>query len=159
MTARSIVDLHARTGPRILPSVSGRRDWRLDVEFITAQSIRVGEFTRSDLGRTHNLCIHGKASLYEAFPAAEARRLVGRFEWRYAPKHGSWLNLAESELALLSPSVSPAASPTNKSLSRKSPPGSTTTTPITPRPIGASQPQTPHQTQAPIPVNLTESGD
>ena len=45
-----------------------------------------------------NLNIHSKASLYEAFPAAEARRLVERFEWRYTPKHGSWLNLAESEL-------------------------------------------------------------
>src|SRR5271165_3782090 len=36
--------------------------------------------------------IHSKASLYEAFPAAEARRLIERFEWRYTPKHGSWLN-------------------------------------------------------------------
>jgi hypothetical protein len=49
-----------------------------------------------------NLSIHSKASLYEAFPAAEARRLVERFEWHYTPKHGSWLNLAESELGVLS---------------------------------------------------------
>ena len=49
-----------------------------------------------------NLNIHSKASLYEAFPAAEARRLVERFEWHYTPKHGSWLDLAESELAVLS---------------------------------------------------------
>ena len=48
-----------------------------------------------------NLNIHSKASLYEAFPAAEARRLVERFEWHYTPKHGSWLNLAESELGVL----------------------------------------------------------
>jgi hypothetical protein len=48
-----------------------------------------------------NLNIHAKASLYEAFPAAEARRLVERFEWHYTPKHGSWLNLAESELGVL----------------------------------------------------------
>src|SRR5712691_7231340 len=40
--------------------------------------------------------------LYEAFPAAEARRLVERFEWHYTPKHGSWLDLAESELGVLS---------------------------------------------------------
>ena len=39
-----------------------------------------------------NLNIHSKASLYEAFPAAEARRLVERFEWHYTPKHGSWLD-------------------------------------------------------------------
>jgi hypothetical protein len=49
-----------------------------------------------------NLNIHAKASLYEAFPAAEARRLVERFEWHYTPKHGSWLDLAESELGVLS---------------------------------------------------------
>src|SRR5450756_2550566 len=35
-------------------------------------------------------------------PAAEARRLVERFEWHYTPKHGSWLDMAESELGVLS---------------------------------------------------------
>ena len=49
-----------------------------------------------------NLNTHAPSSLYEAFPPAEARRLVERFEWHYTPKHGSWLNLAESELAVLS---------------------------------------------------------
>ena len=48
-----------------------------------------------------NLNIHSKASLYQAFPAAEARRLVERFEWHYTPKHGSWLDLAKSELGVL----------------------------------------------------------
>jgi DDE superfamily endonuclease len=48
-----------------------------------------------------NLNVHSKASLYEAFPAAEARRLVERFQWHYTPKHGSWLDLAESELGIL----------------------------------------------------------
>ena len=49
-----------------------------------------------------NLSTHTTASLYAAFPAAEARRLVERFEWRYTPKHGSWLDMAESELGVLS---------------------------------------------------------
>jgi hypothetical protein len=49
-----------------------------------------------------NLNTHKPASLYEAFPAAEARRLVERFEWHYTPKHGSWLDMAESELSVLS---------------------------------------------------------
>jgi len=49
-----------------------------------------------------NLNIHTKGSLHEAFPPAEARRLVERFEWHYTPKHGSWLDLAESELGVLS---------------------------------------------------------
>jgi hypothetical protein len=48
-----------------------------------------------------NLNTHKPASLYEAFPAAEARRLVERFEWHYTPKHGSWLDMAESELGVV----------------------------------------------------------
>jgi DDE superfamily endonuclease len=49
-----------------------------------------------------NLNTQTPASLYQAFPAAEARRLVERFDWHYTPKHGSWLNMAESELSVLS---------------------------------------------------------
>lgn len=49
-----------------------------------------------------NLNTHEPASLYKTFPAAEARRLAERFEWHYTPKHGSWLNMAESELGVLS---------------------------------------------------------
>ena len=48
-----------------------------------------------------NLNTHTPAALYEAFPPAEARRLAERFEWRYTPKHGSWLNMAEAELSVL----------------------------------------------------------
>jgi hypothetical protein len=48
-----------------------------------------------------NLSTHKAASLYEAFPPEEARRLVERFEWHYTPKHGSWLNMAETELSVL----------------------------------------------------------
>ncbi len=49
-----------------------------------------------------NLNTHKAASLYEAFPPEEARRLVERFEWHYTPKHGSWLDMAESELSVVS---------------------------------------------------------
>lgn len=48
-----------------------------------------------------NLSTHSAASLYATFPPAEARRLAERFEWNYTPKHGSWLNMAESELGVL----------------------------------------------------------
>ena len=48
-----------------------------------------------------NLSTHTAASLYAAFPAAEARRIFERFEWHYTPKHGSWLDMAESELGVL----------------------------------------------------------
>lgn len=48
-----------------------------------------------------NLSTHKPASLYQAFPAPEARRICQRFEWHYTPKHGSWLDMAESELGVL----------------------------------------------------------
>jgi hypothetical protein len=48
-----------------------------------------------------NLNTHSIGSLYEAFPPAEARRLVEKLEIHYTPKHGSWLNMAESELSIL----------------------------------------------------------
>ena len=49
-----------------------------------------------------NLNTHQLASLYEAFPPAEARRLTEKLEIHYTPKHGSWLNMAEIELSILS---------------------------------------------------------
>lgn len=48
-----------------------------------------------------NLSTHTPAALYEAFDPAEARRLAGRFEWHYTPRHGSWLNVAEMELSVV----------------------------------------------------------
>ena len=49
-----------------------------------------------------NLNTHTLASLYEAFPAAEAKRLADKLEIHYTPKHGSWLDMAEIELSVLS---------------------------------------------------------
>jgi hypothetical protein len=49
-----------------------------------------------------NLNTHGPACLYEAFEPERARRIAERIEWHYTPKHGSWLNVAEVELAALS---------------------------------------------------------
>jgi hypothetical protein len=48
-----------------------------------------------------NLNTHTPASLYAAFPPAEAKRLTDKLELHYTPKHGSWLNMAEIELAML----------------------------------------------------------
>jgi len=48
-----------------------------------------------------NLNTHGVASLYEAFPPEEARRIAEKLEIHYTPKHGSWLNIAELELSAL----------------------------------------------------------
>ena len=50
---------------------------------------------------TDNLNTHGPGCLYEAFEPERARRIAERLEWHYTPKHGSWLNMAEIELAAL----------------------------------------------------------
>jgi hypothetical protein len=78
------------------PPPKGRKRWTL-----TLLETAVVELNIVDRA-SDNLSTHKPASLYEAFPPAEARRLVERFEWHYTPKHGSWLNMAESELSVLS---------------------------------------------------------
>jgi hypothetical protein len=60
--------------------------------------------------------IHTKASLYETFSAAEAGRLVERFEWHYTTKRGSWLDLAVSELGITSSQCLDRSSQTNSSI-------------------------------------------
>ncbi len=49
-----------------------------------------------------NLNTHTPAALYGVLPPAEARRIIRKLEFHYTPKHGSWLNMAECELAVLS---------------------------------------------------------
>ena len=49
-----------------------------------------------------NLNTHSPASLYKAFKPEEARRILNKLEFHYTPKHGSWLNMAEIELSILS---------------------------------------------------------
>ena len=48
-----------------------------------------------------NLNTHAISSLYKAFPAPEARRIIRKLEIHYTPKHGSWLNIAEIELNVM----------------------------------------------------------
>lgn len=48
-----------------------------------------------------NLNPHALSSLYKAFPAPEARRIAKKLEIHYTPKHGSWLNIAEIELNVM----------------------------------------------------------
>lgn len=64
----------------------------VDVHFPDADKIRVV---------LDNLNTHTPAALYEAFDPAEARRLVQKLEFHYTPKHGSWLNMAEIEISVL----------------------------------------------------------
>jgi hypothetical protein len=75
-----------------------RQDWAhviktlVDVDYPTAERIVLV---------LDNLNTHTPGSLYETFPAEEARRLTQRLEIHYTPKHGSWLNIAEIELSIL----------------------------------------------------------
>jgi hypothetical protein len=64
----------------------------VDEQFPTAERIRVV---------LDNLNTHGPAALYDAFAPVEARRLTRKLEFHYTPLHGSWLNMAEVELASL----------------------------------------------------------
>jgi hypothetical protein len=66
--------------------------WLVDEVYPHARYIRLVQ---------DNLNTHAPASLYETFPPAEARRILRRLEFHYTPKHGSWLNMAEIEIAIL----------------------------------------------------------
>jgi hypothetical protein len=66
-----------------------------------------------------NLNTHKTASLYEAFPPEEARRLAKRLEIHYTPKHGSWLNIAECEVSVLSRQCLGRRTPNLSALKRK----------------------------------------
>lgn len=67
---------------------------------------------------TDNLNTHTTASLYKAFAPKEARRLAERFEWHYMTKHGSWLDMAEIELSILSRQALSKSKPNAASFSR-----------------------------------------
>jgi len=65
----------------------------VDVDYPDADRIRVV---------LDNLNTHSAASLYEAFPPAEARRILRKLEFHFTPKHASWLNMVEIEIGVLS---------------------------------------------------------
>ena len=75
-----------------------RRDYALCVEelvdahFPKARKIKLVQDNRNT---------HDGASLYEAFPPAKARRLLDKIEWHYTAKHGSWVNMAETEISIM----------------------------------------------------------
>ena len=65
-----------------------------------------------------NLNTHRMASLYETFPAAEARRIVRRLEFHHTPKHASWLNMAEIEFSVLTRACLQGRNPDETALQR-----------------------------------------
>ena len=82
----------AITERRTMQDFAHQMQWLVDTAYPDAPVIRVV---------LDNLNTHRMASLYETFPAAEARRIVKRLEFHYTPKHASWLNMAEIEFSVL----------------------------------------------------------
>ena len=66
-----------------------------------------------------NLNTHTPASLYETFEPSEARRITRKLEFHYTPKHGSWLNMAECEFAVLTKQCLDRRIPDIKTLSQE----------------------------------------
>ena len=80
------------TARRCKPDFAAQMQWLVDVGYPRATRIRLV---------LDNLSTHTPEALYDTFPPAEARRLLRRLEFHYTPKHGSWLNMAEIELSIL----------------------------------------------------------
>ncbi len=66
-----------------------------------------------------NLNTHNGSSFYKAFEPQEAKRLCDRFEFHYTPKHGSWLNMAETEFAALAKQCLNRRIPNQKTLKKE----------------------------------------
>ena len=95
----------AVTEQRRMEDFAYQMRWLVDEAYTKAERIRVV---------LDNLNTHRPASLYQTFAPVEARRILKRLEFHYTPKHGSWLNMAEIELSVLSGSASEGASPTRR---------------------------------------------
>jgi DDE superfamily endonuclease len=83
----------AVTEHRTMQDFAQQMQWLGDEAYPEAEVVRVV---------LDNLNTHRPASLYETFEPAEARRILKRLEFHYTPRHGSWLNMAEIELSVVS---------------------------------------------------------
>ena len=83
----------AITERRTMQDFAHQMHWLVDTAYPDAPVIRVV---------LDNLNTHRMASLYETFPATEAKRIVKRLEFHHTPKHASGLNMAEIEFSVLS---------------------------------------------------------
>jgi transposase len=75
-----------------------RKDWAEQVKRLVDEDFPL---TEKIILVMDNLNTHSVASLYETFPAEEAKRLRDKLEIHYTSKHGSWLNMAEIELNVI----------------------------------------------------------
>lgn len=80
-------------------------DRKVDSEYIRNGTYSIFAFVEPLAGKIilvmDNLNTHKPASLYKKYPAAEARRIIKCLEIHYTPKHGSWLDIAEIELNVM----------------------------------------------------------
>jgi hypothetical protein len=83
------------------PQVTERRTAKDLAEVLRWLAQDVHPDARELVPVTDNLNTHGPGCLYEALAPAPARAIADRLEWHYTPRHGSWLNMAEVELAAL----------------------------------------------------------
>ena len=91
----------AVTQRRTMQDFAQQMRWLVDEAYPEVGVVRVVlDNPVSSTGQALNT--HRMASLYETFPAPEARRIAQRLEFHYTPKHGSWLNMAEIEFSVLS---------------------------------------------------------
>ncbi len=93
-----------------------RSDWALGIQELL--DVRYPHAGKVVLVRD-NLNTHTLGSLYEAFEPTQARRLAERLEIHYTPKHGSWLNIAETELSVLAMQCLDRRIPAMKDLERE----------------------------------------
>jgi len=88
-------------GKRFIDITASRKavDWALQVKKLVDEIYPEAEKITLVMD---NLNTHSGASLYKTFEPSEARRILDRLEFCFTPKHGSWLNMAEIELSILS---------------------------------------------------------
>ena len=99
----------AITERRTMEDFAHQMRWLVDEAYPDAPVVRVV---------LDNLNTHRMASLYETFPAAEARRIVRRLEFHHTPKHASWLNMAEIEFSVLTRACLQGRNPDETALQR-----------------------------------------
>ena len=100
----------AITERRTMVDFAHQMQWLVDTAYPDAPVIRVV---------LDNLNTHRMASLYETFPAAEARRIAKRLEFHHTPRHASWLNMAEIEFSVLTRACLKGRNPDAAALQRQ----------------------------------------
>ena len=98
------------TQRRTMQDFAHQMRWLVDEAYPEVRVVR---------GVLDNLNTHRMASLYETFPAPEARRIAQRLEFHYTPKHGNWLNMAEIEFSIFSRSCLKQRLPDEDALCRE----------------------------------------